>query len=257
MSCARWATGSTSTTALQDRSTPSSSTGSTARFGAARRTTARITASRGSMTFGAVTLSGFQAARQLRTMRVYRVVALSFCVCIACDNPVGPYRPQGQGELVPVNRLIEDAISGGVQRHYSFEVTAAGEYVVLLKSLHGFVGMSIADPQGGFATVGSAPGSSALEDNPSRNVVTHQAGVLALDSYVFNGDTGRFQFKIVPVHTPPEIAPSQFTLGGTISGETIDPRFDTDIFTAHGDSGQIIAAAVKPLGSDPGGITLY
>ena len=190
-------------------------------------------------------------------MHLPRAAALCLCLCLACDNPVGPYHPQGQGELVPVNQLIEDAISGGVDRHYSFEITADGEYVVLLKSLHGFVGMSIADPQGGFATVGSAPGSTPLEDNPSRNVVTHQAGVLALDAYVFNGDSARFQFKIVPVHTPPEIAPSQFTLGGTISGETIDPRFDTDIFTAHGDSGQIIAAAVKPLGSDPGGITLY
>jgi len=186
-----------------------------------------------------------------------RAAALCLCLCIACDNPVAPFRPQGQGELVPVNQLIEDAISGGVHRLYTFEVTADGEYVVLLKSLHGFVGMSIADPQGGFATVGSAPGSTPLEDNPSRNVVTHQSGVLALESYVFNGDSGRFQFKIVSVHTPPEIVPSQFSVGGTISGETIDPRFDTDIFTAHGDSGQIIAAAVKPLGSDPGGITLY
>jgi hypothetical protein len=186
-----------------------------------------------------------------------RPAALCLCLCIACDNPVAPFRPQGQGELVPVNQLIEDAISGGVHRLYSFEVIADGEYVVLLKSLHGFVGISIADPQGGFATIGSAPGPTALEDNPSRSVVTHGSGVLAVDAYVFNGDSGRFQFKIVPVHTPPEIVPSQFTMGGTISRETIDPRFDTDIFTTHGDSGQIIAAAVKPLGSDPGGITLY
>ena len=209
------------------------------------------------MTFGAPGLPAPAIGKQLRPMDYRRAAALCLCLCIACDNPVAPFRPQGQGGLVPVNQLIEDAISGGVQRHYSFEVTADGEYVVLLKSLHGFVGMSIADPQGGFATIGSAPGSTPLEDNPSRSVVTHQSGVLAVDANVFNGDSGRFQFKIVPVHTPPEIAPSQFTLGGTISGETIDPRFDTDIFTAHGDSGQIIAGAVKPLGSDPGGITLY
>ena len=209
------------------------------------------------MTFGAPGLPTLAIGKQLRPMDFGRDAALCLCLCIACDNPVEPFRPQGQGELVPVNQLIEDAISGGVARHYSVEVTAEGEYVVLLKSLHGFVGMSIADPQGGFATIGSAPGATPLEDNPSRSVVTHGSGVLAVDAYVFNGDSGRFQFKIVAVHTPPEIVPSQFTLGDTISGETIDPRFDTDIFTAHGDSGQIIAAAVKPLGSDPGGITLY
>ncbi len=192
-------------------------------------------------------------------MHFRRAAALCLCLCLACDSPVGPYHPQGQGELLPVNKLIEDAISGGVQRHYLFEVTAGGEYVVLLKSLHGFVGLGVSDPltQYGLASVGSAPDATSLEDNPSANVVTRQSRVLALDAYVFNGDSARFQFKIVSVHTPPEIAPSQFTFGGTIAGETIDPRFDTDIFTAHGDSGQIIAGAVKPLGSDPGGITLY
>jgi hypothetical protein len=192
-------------------------------------------------------------------MRLDRVAALSCCVCIACDNPVGPSRPQGQGELVPVNQLIEDVISGAVVRRYSFEVTLGGEYVVLLKSLHGFVGLSVQDPatQYTLATIGSAPGPTALEDNASSNVPTSQAGVLLLEAQVFNGDTARFQFKIVPVHTPPEIVPNQFTIGDTIIGETIEPRYDTDIFTAHADAGQIIAAALQPLGSDPGGITLY
>jgi hypothetical protein len=192
-------------------------------------------------------------------MRRLRVVALSVCACIACDNPVAPYRPQGQGELVPVNRLIEDAISGAVERHYSFEVTAGGEYVVLLKSLDGFVGLTVVDPATGYAlaTIGSAPGSTALEDNASSNVPTSQTGVLLLNAQVFNADTARFQFEIASVNTAPELRSPQFHFGDTIRGETIDPRYDTDIFTAHANAGQIIAGAVQPLGSDPGGVTLY
>ncbi len=108
------------------------------------------------------------------------------------------------------------------------------------------------------ATVGSAPGSNgASNDNPSTNVPTNLAGVLLLQAQVFNGDTAQFQFKVVPVNTAPEIQPSQFVLGDSITGETIDPRYDTDIFTAHANAGQIFAAALQPLGIDPGGVTLY
>jgi len=211
------------------------------------------------MTFGAVALSIAWVRGHVEPMHGSRAVALFLSVCMACDNPVGPYRPQGQGEQVPVNRLIEDAISGAVDRHYSFEVTAGGEYVVVLKSLHGFVGLTVLDPGTQYvrATIGSAPGPTALEDNPSTNVPTSQTGVLLLQAQVFNGDTARFQFKIIPVNTPPEIASSHFALGDTITGETIDPRYDTDIFTAHANAGQIFAAALQPLGADPGGVTLY
>jgi hypothetical protein len=187
-------------------------------------------------------------------MHPSHAATLCVCVCIACDNPVGPYRPQGQGELVPVNLLIEDVISGAIDRRYSFEVTAGGEYVVLLKSLHGFVGLSVLDPGTQFvlATIGAAPGPTALEDNPSANVPRSQTGVLLLQAQVFNGDTAHFQFKIVPVNTAPEFAPSHFALGDTITGETINPLYDTDIFTAHANAGQIFAAALQPLGVDQG-----
>ncbi len=192
-------------------------------------------------------------------MRVYRVAALSFCVCIACDNPVGPYRPQGQGELVPVGRLIEDEITGGVDRNYSFDVTAGGEYVVLLKSLQGFVGLTVVDPGTHYAlaTIGSAPGSTALENNASTNVPTHQDGVLLLQAHVFNGDTtAQFQFKIVSVNRAPESASSVFELGDTVVGESIDPYYDTDVFTAHADSGQVASIILQPL-APTGGITAY
>jgi hypothetical protein len=193
-------------------------------------------------------------------MNLFRVAALALCVCLACDNPaeVEPYHPQGTGDLVPIDQLIEDAISGGVARYYSFEAAAGEEYAVLLKSLHGGVMLGVSGA-GGYTlvTVASGPNSPALEDNPSASVFAPQARSFSIDAAVLTGDTARFQFKIVRVNRPPEIAASGFALGDTVRGETINPLYDADLFTAHADSGQTIAALVQPLGSQAGGISVY
>jgi len=195
----------------------------------------------------------------LHTSRPCRAAALVVALLIACDSPFGPFKPLGRGERVPVDRLIEDAISGGVDRSYSFDVAIGGEYVVFLKSLTGFITLGVIDPTTQFTqgSVFSTPGTTPLEENPSTNVPTPQGGVLLLRAHVIDGATGRFQFKIYPVNTAPEIAPRRFEFGDTIVGETINPLVDTDVFTAHGEAGQAVAAALQPLGSDPGGITLY
>jgi len=194
-------------------------------------------------------------------MNLFRIGALGLCACVACDNPaeVEPYHPQGNGDLVPINQLIEDAISGAVARYYSFEATAGAEYVVLLKSLHGVVMLGVSDPGTGstLVTVASGPRSPALEDNPSASVFAAHGRTFLLDVGMLSGDTARFQFKIVPVNRAPEIAASGVALGDTVEGETINPLYDADIFTAHGDSGQTIAALVQPLGSQAGGISVY
>jgi len=194
-----------------------------------------------------------------RIWSLARAGALAIGVLIACDSPLEPFRPLGQGERVPVDRLIEDAISGSVDRSYSFDVAIGGEYVVFLKSLTGFITLGVIDPTTQFtqASVFSTPGTTPLEENPSTNVPTPQGGVLLIRGHVIDGDTGRFQFKIYPVNTAPEIAPRRFEFGDTIVGETINPLVDTDVFTAYGEAGQAVAAALQPLGSDPGGITLY
>jgi hypothetical protein len=191
--------------------------------------------------------------------KLSRASLLIIGASVACDSPMEPFRPAGQGELVPVNQLIEDAISGAVARNYSFEATAGAEYVVLLRSLHGVVMLGVSDPGTGYTlvTVASGPSSPALEDNPSASVFAAHDRTFLLDAGVLSGDTARFQFKIVPVNRTPEIAASGVALGDSVEGETINPLYDADIFTAHADSGQTIAALVQPLGSQAGGISVY
>ena len=182
--------------------------------------------------------------------------AVLLCACVACVDPVGPFHPQGQGELVPLNRVIEDFISDSVPRLYSFEAAIDGEYVVLLKAYHGSVSFLITDGVSTVTTYGSAAVTIPLEENPSFPLRTPLGGSGSIRAQVFNGDTARFQFKIVPVHTPPEIAPRRFEWGDTLRGETINPLWDTDVFVAHAQAGQTIAAALEPLGTDPGAIWL-
>jgi hypothetical protein len=187
-----------------------------------------------------------------------RAAGLVLVAFIACESPLEPFRPLGQGELVPVNRLIEDAISGGVDRNYSFNVDADGEYVVFLSSQAGFVFLGVFDPVTHYtlASVGSQPGDTPPE-RTSSNVPTHEAGVLTLNAHVVGGGDAHFQFRIYRVNRAPEHSSASFVFGDTVNGETIDPAVDADVFTAHGDSGQIVTVAVQPLGPLAGGISLY
>jgi hypothetical protein len=66
--------------------------------------------------------------------RLLRAAALAAGAFIACKSPVEPLQP---GDRVTVGPLYENAISGGVDRNYSFETVVNGEYVVFLKSFTG------------------------------------------------------------------------------------------------------------------------
>src|SRR2546422_4556203 len=191
------------------------------------------------------------------TSRAFRVAALIVAALIACDSP---FEPLGQGERVPLARVIEDAITGGVDRSYSFVADADGEYVVFLKSLEGFVGLAVRDSASPYTTasVYSQPGARPLDENPTPNFSTRLSGVQVIRVVSLSGPTARFQFMVFPINTAPEIAPSRFAFGDTVVGETIDPVVDADWFYVHGEANQVITALVEPLGvPDAGGVPLY
>lgn len=189
---------------------------------------------------------------------VLRAAPFSMLALIACDSPLEPYRPQGQYEVLPVGRVIEDFISGGAARNYSFDAEIGAQYVVYLKSLSGPVLLGVADPATGYtiATVGSGPNTISLEQNPSNDFPTPLGSLYPIDVAVLSGDTARFQFKITKVNTAPEAARELFEFGDTIH-ESIDHLADVDMFYVHAEAGQTVTAMVQPLGDNPGGLTLY
>ncbi len=176
------------------------------------------------MTFGAA--SPFGAVNRvaglgvphigLHRSRFLGAAALIAVGFVACESPVEPLQP---GQSVSIGPLYQDAISGGVDRSYSFQTAVNGEYVVYLKSLSGFVSLGVSDPS------------------------THSA---------------LFQFKVARVNTAPEIAQSRFAFGDTVVGETIEPVVDADWFYARAEANESVTAIVEPLGGSPaGGLTLY
>jgi hypothetical protein len=166
------------------------------------------------------------------------------------------------GERVPIGQVVEDRIADSVERRYSFEAAADGEYVVFLKSLESFVVLTIEDSIRfrGLCNVAvtSTPGPDLLEDNPTLNCTTPIGGVLLIKVRTLSGRTARYQFMVFPVNRRPESADSRFAFGDTVTGETIDPVVDADVFHVHGDSGQTIAVVVEPLGgATAGGLILF
>ena len=190
-----------------------------------------------------------------RFQAIVWVVALA-----ACGD--SPFEPHGLGERVPIGQVIEDQIADSVERRYSFDAATDAEYVVYLKSLEGFVVLTAEDSirlRGLCAVaVTSNPGPVPLEDNPTPNCVTPIGGVQLIKVRTLAGRTARYHFMVLPVNRPPEIAETRFGLGDTVMGETIDPVVDADVFYAHGDSGQTMAAVVEPLGgATAGGLIMF
>ncbi len=217
------------------------------------------------MTFGAA--SPFGAVNRvaglgvphigLHRSRFLGAAALIAVGFVACESPVEPLQP---GQSVSIGPLYQDAISGGVDRSYSFQTAVNGEYVVYLKSLSGFVSLGVSDPSTHYtiASVASQPGAIALDANPTTNFVTRDGGGGLITIHVLNGDTALFQFKVARVNTAPEIAQSRFAFGDTVVGETIEPVVDADWFYARAEANESVTAIVEPLGGSPaGGLTLY
>jgi len=166
------------------------------------------------------------------------------------------------GERVPIGQVIEDQLADSIERRYSFEAAPDGEYVVYLKSLEGFVVLTVEDSirlRGLCAVaVSSSPGPTLLEENPTPNCVTPIGGVQLIEVRSLAGRTARYEFKVYAVNRRPESVDSSFALGDTVTGESIEPLVDADIFSAHGDSGQTIAVIVEPLGgATAGGLILF
>lgn len=168
---------------------------------------------------------------------------------LACDSP---FEPQGNGERVPINREITDEVSADSVARYSFVGRGGEIFTVFLEALEGQVQMSIQDSTHSrlVGAIADGPGSPTLHDNPSPNFSSPDDAVYNLLVGTFT-DHARFRFLIYPVNLPPENAPARFTIGDTVSGETLDLA-DIDEFFVHGDAGQEIFAVVEvpgPAGS--------
>lgn len=181
--------------------------------------------------------------------RLIRGAVLAISLVVACDSP---FEPQGNGERVPINHEITDEVSADSVARYSFVGRGGEVFTVFLEALEGQVQMSIQDSTNFrlVGTIADGPGSPTLRENFVPNFTSTNDAVYNLWVGTFTNHA-RFRFLIYPINLPPENASARFTIGDTVSGETLD-LVDVDEFFVHGDAGQEIVAVVEvpgPAGS--------
>jgi hypothetical protein len=167
----------------------------------------------------------------------------------ACDE--SPFEPRGEGERVPVGRVIEDEITTDSVRRYSFLAGSGAEYAVFLEALQGTVWLVVLDSarQRSVASLFAGPNSRPLDENATLNFPTPEGGVHVLTVRTFPvGAAARFRFLVYPVNRAPEVRPAEFSIGDTVAGEALDPMVDADEYLASGEAGQEIVAVAEALG---------
>jgi len=170
-------------------------------------------------------------------------------VVIACSD--SPFEPRGEGERVPVGRVIEQDVTADSARWYSFAASPNGVYVVFLEALQGSVFLMVVDSarHSSIASVSANQGGPGLDDNATDNFGAPAGGVYRLSVSTFPAAaTARFRFMVYEINTAPEKVPARFAIGDTVAGETIDPMVDGDRFFAHGTAGQDVVLVMETLG---------
>jgi hypothetical protein len=150
---------------------------------------------------------------------------------------------------VPIGSVIEGQIRADSTSRYSFTGSPNQPYLIFLESLEGGVRLSVYDSTHGFLTVNhsASAGGPWLEQNPSNTFGATPGAVYRVSVWATPPATkARFRFKVHAIDTRPERVPNSFSFGDTVAGETIDPMFDLDWFSAHGVAGQEIVTVVEP-----------
>ena len=163
---------------------------------------------------------------------------------------------------MPIGVTIEDQARVDSASQYSFIGGANQPYLIFLESLEGRVQLSVYDSTHGFLIVNhsASAGGPWLEQNPSNTFGGAAEAVYRVSVWATPPATvARFRFKVHAIATRPERVPASFSFGDTVIGETIDPMFDLDWFSAHGVEGQEIVTVVEaqePVGSGSVGLSV-
>jgi hypothetical protein len=162
---------------------------------------------------------------------------------------------------VAIGSTVDGSVAAGdLGRAYTFTATAGSQYVVFLAVLEGELWLHLQDSvrQHTIGSMLAGPSGRPLEETPTLQFTSTVNGtwILAVSGNPA-GAAVRFQFLIYRVNNAPESRPAAFAIGDTVSGETIDPVADVDVFTTQARAGQdLVVVAEAPGATGRGALQL-
>lgn len=190
--------------------------------------------------------------------RVHRLVlSAGLVLAAACESSTAPHRdsiPITAGTPVTGSLTASDAA-----RTFTFVTAPASKYVVFATVSESTLTVELEDSSTVHIASGGLSASTApLAQSPVLQFLSSAGGTRFL-TVTGHPTTAAVTFAVLVylVDDAPESRPAAFTIGDTVSGETIDPVADVDVFTAHVAAGQqIVAVAEAPSISGLGPLTL-
>lgn len=190
-------------------------------------------------------------AHHLPLMIVAAVLAAGSC-------SESPFAPRGEGERIPFGFSVEGSVAADSVRTYSFVADSGANYSVTVEALEGFVYLAVSDSLRGWnLAVASASADPGDPQSPGA-VWTGWAGVQLIRVRAPSGvPSARFRFRLSALDPQPETRSADFAIGDTVTGETLEPFGDIDVFQTVGEPGQEIVAVFEAAGpAGAGGISV-
>ena len=173
--------------------------------------------------------------------------AAALAAALSCESATGPGTP---GRLTPGDTIAVTLAPHDTLRVYYFAASTAADYIVYVQVLRGSVLLDVLDSTGAhdlYATVVS-PTGRPLTQSLGLHVQVQAGGVYGLKVSPYPADSSaQLRFLIYEVNAGPESRAAAFSIGDTVSGESLEPASDIDQFTVHGDSGQRVVAVLQAL----------
>lgn len=175
--------------------------------------------------------------------------AVASLVLASCGD--SPLAPRGDGERIPFGVSIEAGVTDSLVRSYAFAADSGTRYSLTIEALKGAVQVlvldslqhqSVAEVVVYPSTVPQGP-SALLLDVRATTVLVVELGAARPDS------AARFRFQVARIDSRPESVPSVFAIGDTVTGESLTPLGDLDVFATQGAPGQTFVGVFEALGA--------
>lgn len=175
--------------------------------------------------------------------------AVASLVLASCGD--SPMAPSGEGERIPFGLSIEADVTDSLVKSYSFVADSGTRYSLTIEALQGGVQVLVLDSLQHQTVAGVVVYPSTVPQGPSALILdARSTAVLVVEVGAARPSTAaRFRFQVARIDPRPESVPSVFAIGDTVTGESLTPLGDLDIFETHGAPEQVFVGVFEALGA--------